>query len=166
MTNKKIGAFAKLLVVVLPLVLLLASITLSQIYFTGDPPASQNTPQLKLVGYGNCCNSSEPSLTLTNLGNENLTILKVISNGEPLIQGVLGGGVPLLAVNNTSSFCEAPTNGLIFPQAQHWNMDTGGLCSATILPGEDATLYLGVLSNNQSLIVQMVTNEGNCTFTL
>ena len=49
----------------------------------------------------------------------------------------------MFAGNVSSSFCEVTTNSLIFPQAQHWNMDTGGLCSPTILPEGDATLYLG-----------------------
>jgi hypothetical protein len=166
LTNRT-STLAKLLVVVVPLVLMLASITVYQIYFSADPPANQvainqNTRQLQIVGYSN---SSEPSLTLTNAGNKQLTILQVAYDGKPLIQGVLGGAMPMFAVNNNSSFCEVPTNYLIFPQAQHWNMDNGGLCTATILPRADATLYLGVYSNtNSSHVLQIVTDEGNYTF--
>jgi len=168
LTDKKTNAIVKVLVVAAPLVLLLASITLYQIYSDGNPsqdPASI-TQQLKLVGNSNTSEFGL-SLTFTNAGNKQLTILQVIYNGTLLTQGVLGGAVALFAVNNISSFCEVPTNDLIFPQTQHWNMDTGGLCSATILPGGDATLYLGVSLSTQSLhVLQAVTDEGNYTFTV
>jgi len=94
----------------------------------------------------------------------------VTFGGKPFAQGALGGSVAQFAVNSSSSssssFCEVPTDDLVFPQTQTWNMDTGGLCSATILPGGDATLYLGVQANNETLPIQIVTSEGNCTFSI
>ena len=167
MTNKKIRSSAKMFVVALPIVLMLVSIALYQAYFTGnpslDPPG--NTQQLQLVGQYS--NTTEPSLTLSNVGNSQLTILQVVFDGRPLSQGVIGGAVPMFGSNNSSSFCEVSTNSLIFPQAQHWNMDTGGLCSATILPNGVATLYLGVFADTQTTNILLIfTDEGNYSFFL
>jgi len=163
-------ASAKLFVVAVPLILMLASITLYQVYFTGNTPRdqAQNAQKLQLVGaYDNNSGTSEPSLTLTNVGNIQITILQVVFDGSPMTQGVIGGVTPMFAGNVSSSFCEITMNPLIFPQARHWNMDTGGLCSPTILPEGDATLYLGITSATQtSNIVLIFTDEGNYTFFL
>ncbi|MCL4518917.1 MAG: hypothetical protein M1587_06940 [Thaumarchaeota archaeon] len=167
MTNRNIRASAKLFVVVIPIVLMLASIALYQVYFTGNPSQDPplNTQQLQLVG--GYSNTIEPSLTLSDVGNSQLTILQVVFDGRPLSQGIIGGAVPMFGMDNNSSFCEVSTNSLIFPQAQHWNMDTGGLCSATILPNGVATLYLGVFSETQSSNILLIfTDKGNYSFFL
>ncbi len=165
--NRKTRATAKLFVIALPILLMFLSMAVYQVYFTGNTPAdpSVDSPQLQLVG--TYSNTSEPSLTLSNAGNSQLTITQVVFNGEPLSQGVIGGAVPMFGATNNSSFCEVSTNSLIFPQAQHWNLDTGGLCTATILPKGEATLYLGVFAGTQSTNILLIfTDKGNYSFFL
>ena len=166
-TNKKINTVAKLFVIALPLILLFVCITAYQIYTNGNPSQDPAPIAQQLQQVGGYSNTTEPSLTLTNVGNSQITIRLVVYDGSPLTQGVVGGSAPAFQGGDNSSFCEVNPNTLIFPKANHWNMDTGGLCSPTILPDGDATLYLGVYSNTQSSHILLVfTNVWNYSFFL
>lgn len=166
--NTKKSLFTGFLTV-LPLALLLAGIVLYQNSLVGNSVANQgptppDTGQLQLVGYSN---TSEPSVTLTNVGDNYLVISQVIYDGNLLTLGELGGALPMMALGNESSLCLQPSDTLVFPQSNHWNMDTGGLCTATILPNAEVTLYLGVFSNtHESHQLAIETQSGNFTFTL
>lgn len=153
----------KTAIVLAPLLLLIMAIAVNQFYLIPaevDPPPGQN---LQLLGYG--VNGS--TLTLQNTGNSNLTILNVAYDGRLLTRGVLGGTTPMFSMGGSPLMCYASTDDLVFPQGEHWNMDTEGLCTPTILPGEVATLYLGVFSPKpEQHVVVIHTQAGDFVFTL
>lgn len=152
-------------VIIVPVVLLFAAIAITQVYVmpaASDPPPNRD---LQLLGYGN----NGTPLTLSNAGTTQITILKVTYDGRLLTQGIIGGTGPMFAMsqNSSSTLCYAVTNDLIFPVGNHWNMDTGGLCTPSVPPNAVTTLYLGVFSKtNSSHLVVIVTQEGNYTFTV
>lgn len=163
-TKRNSGKYKKALLVV-PLLFLFLAIAFNQNYLAAnDPPAAQD---LQLVGFVNGLNyESGIPLTLSNVGNNQVTIRNVTYDGHPLTQGRIGGTFPMFApIQNDSSLCLVSTYDLVFPQSNHWDMDTGGLCTTSIPPGGVATIYLGVFSDtNSSHIVTIATQEGSYSF--
>ena len=155
------GSRYKKLVVVVPLVLLVIAVVLTQTFVIGKDPSQQ----LQLLGYNYGIGLS---VTLSNPGQTQFTIQQVTYDGKALVQGEIGGALPAYATNSSSTgLCNLPTNDLLFPQAGHWNMDTGGVCSATIPSGADPTFYLGVPKiANSTHTLGIDTQVGNYTFTL
>lgn len=155
------GRWAKLIIAV-PLVVLIVAVALTQAYVIDTDPS----PQVQLLGYHYGIGLS---VTLSNPSKTQLTIQQVTYDGKALVQGQIGGVIPVYAVANSSSssLCNLPVNALVFPTAGQWNMDTGGLCTATIPGGADPTLYLGVASiPNSTHVLGIVTQIANYTFTM
>lgn len=151
----------------IPLVLLIGAIVGAQNYLApGDPPANQ---ALQLLGNGTGISEFGDPVTLLNSGHQNLTIQSIAFDGKVLTQGLLGGTMPLNvpAPNGGPLFCYQPSNVIVFPTMGQWNMDTGGLCTPTILAGGLTTLYIGVrftTPENHTLVV--TTQVGDYIYTL
>jgi len=129
------------------------------------PPATQT---LNLLGAGTGSSEFGNPMTVMNDGNQNITILDIAYDGHIMKQGTLGGTVPQFAPpgQNTSK-CYVPSDVVIFPKPASWNMDTGGLCTPTIMPGQLATIYLGEYSPIvESHTVVIHTGIGDFVYTL
>jgi len=86
------------------------------------------------------------SVTLYNAGTDPLTITNVFYDGNLLSEGFVGAP-------NDPTILPLPgpavsANDIIFPAPNQWNMNTEGPTTPTILPGDIATLYLGVTTFN------------------
>ena len=151
-----------------PLVLLVGSIIYAQNYLAPqDPPVSQS---LQLLGNGTGTSQfgGDP-VTLLNTGHDNLTVTSIAFDGKVLKQGLLGGTITLnvVAPHNGTSWCYQASDTITTPASGTWNMDTGGLCTPTILAGQMATLYIGVIfptPENHTLVV--TTQVGDFVYTL
>lgn len=169
------------LVIVLPLVVLLTAIVISQTYITNGLPgrfssigraaiAEPDAPELQLMGYNYNRQLLMLSLTLYNAGSTQLTILNLTYDGHALARGEIGGRLPQYSggTNSSGSLCLVPTsNDLIFPQSNYWNIDTGGLCTPTIIPSGYAQLFIGVSPTSQTEhTLQVWTQQGTFNFAL
>jgi len=150
-----------ILLAVVPVLILLVVVVLAQTYVVGKQPSQQ----LQMLGYNYGIGLS---VTLSNPGSTQFDIQQVTYDGKLLVQGLIGGVLPQNAGNSSSAgLCNMPTSSLIFAAPGHWNLDTGGLCSATIPSGADPALYLGVPRiANSTHTLGIVTQVGNYTFTL
>ncbi len=146
---------------ILPWVLLLSSIVVSNAYMTGTLPgryadiAQLNITQphnrwerlllgikdwmlqahmtkLQLLGYNYSRDLAQLTVSIWNKGSVSISVTGILYDGASLTQGVTGSTQTLTA------------NNLIFASTGQWNMDTGGPSSPTIEANSIVTLYLGV----------------------
>jgi len=173
------GRRLKNLVVVLPLVLLFVGIALNQsddwtnVLGAGSganahPP---NTPALQMIGYSYESGPEVLDVSLSNVGTQAITILNVTFDNQTLAIGKLGGSMPMFAMapglSPPPNTCNLVTDVIIFPHFGQWNMDTGGLCTATIATGGPGSLFLGISMDNQTQhFVLIHAVEGDYIFTV
>jgi len=153
---------AKNLVAVVPLVLLLVAVALNQsdnwtnVLGAGSGANAHPTysSPLQMVGYSYETGPAVLDLTLSNVGSSSITILNVTYDNQTLAIGQVGGSMPMFAMGAGESpppnTCNLATDVIIFPHFGQWNMDTGGLCAATIAPGGPGSLFLGIGTDNQT----------------
>ncbi len=151
----------KTIAIILPWILLLSSIVVSNAYLTGNLPGryanirqitiaqphnrwdrivvsivnwlqQSHKPELQLLGYDYSSDLAQLSVSIWNKGSQALSVTGVVYDGSSLTEGVTGSTMALSA------------NSLIFASAGQWNMDTGGPSSAMIEANSVATFYLGV----------------------
>lgn len=156
------GRRLKSLVVVVPIVLLLVAVALNQSdnwtnvlgAGSGANAHPTYTSPLQMVGYSYETGPAVLDLTLANVGTQAITILNVTYDNQTLAVGQLGGSMPMFAMTSGQSpppnTCNLATDLIIFPHFAQWNMDTGGLCTATISPGGPGSLFMGISMDNQT----------------
>jgi len=173
------GSRLKNLVVVLPLVLLLVAVALDQTdnwtnvlgAGTGADAHPSSTPALQMMGYSYESGPAVLVVTLSNVGTQAIIILNVTYDNQTLAVGQLGGSMPMFAMTSGQSpppnTCNLASDVIIFPHFGQWNMDTGGLCNATITPGGPGSLYMGISMDNQtSHYVLIHAQQGDYIFTV
>lgn len=178
-SKKSSGSRLKNLVVVAPLVLLLVGVALNQNdnwtnVLGGGSGANAHpsyTSPLQMVGYSYETGPAVLDISLSNVGTQPITILNVTYDNQTLAIGQLGGSMPMFAMTSGQSpppnTCNLATDVIIFPHFAQWNMDTGGLCTATITPGGPGSFFLGISMDNQTqhyVLVHAV--QGDYIFTV
>ena len=173
------GRRLKNLVVVLPLLLLFVGVALNQnddwtnVLGSGSGANAHpgNTPALQMMGYSYESGPEVLDVSLSNVGAQAITILNVTYDNQTLATGKMGGSTPMFAMASGSSpppnTCNLSTDVIVFPQFGQWNMDTGGMCTATITPNGPGSLYLGISMDNQTQhFVLIHALQGDYIFTV
>jgi len=173
------GRRLKNLVVVVPIVLLFVAIALDQSdgwtnvlgAGTGADAHPSNSPALQMIGYSYESGPAVLVVTLSNVGAQAITILNVTYDNQTLATGQMGGSTPMFAMapglSPPPNTCNLATDAIIFPHFGQWNMDTGGLCTATIAPGGPGSLFMGISMDNQTQhFVLIHALEGDYIFTV
>jgi hypothetical protein len=99
---------------------------------------------LQLMGYNYARDLVQLSVTFRNVGPSPLDLTEVRYDGTTLTKGYV------VTSSSTS------ITGIVFAQANHWNLDTGGSSGGFIAPGAVVTLYLGVAHDSRSATHRLV----------
>jgi archaellum component FlaF (FlaF/FlaG flagellin family) len=151
----------------IPIAVLIIAALLAQVFFVSTWVQQRRMsnevsfcPQtLCLVNYNYNRDRNEISVTLYNSGSDPVTITDVVYDGNPLIQGIVGPpNDPTIMPTGGPS---VSASDIIFPDFNHWNMNTQGQTTPTILPGAIATLFLGESTFNVgSIHILKITAQG------